>query len=307
MGSLRGLAANAKLAKLGYSPAQDTKCWQVQLKGPRCDKNPECGHCRRAGLKCPGPRDPNEFVFRDQTQDVTRKLVAKASKFTIPTNHHQSILEEAHELFFARYVDRHLRRYDCISALLSKTTKRTCLSDAVDATNLAYLSTRRDSIDVLRKAWEKYVVALRLVSGAIGSHDRAIQNTTLVSVLLLDLFERLAGAQRSSESWTKHVQGAIRLANLRGEAQFQSPLGLRLFMQLNTTILMGCAEHEFRVPPDLINIRSSASAYYDPKASEVEVFGNSCSIRQLSSGSERRWNVSGESACCGEKDRYKIQ
>lgn len=227
-------------------------------------------------MKCPGPRDPNELVFRDQSQEVGRKAAARSSKSITTRIISPTVLEQAKTLFFARYVDGNSTTYDYISSLVSKTKGRTCLSDAIDATRLAYFSTQNSSPEILRQAREKYVLALRLVSTSIESRDLASKDTTLVSVLLLDLFEKLTRTYRSSESWTKHMNGAIELVKLRGKAQFQNVPGLRMFLQLNSTILIGCMQFDVRVSSDLINLRREASRYVNPmdpkwKFSEIVV------------------------------------
>jgi hypothetical protein len=182
---------------------------------------------------------------------------------TAPRNVSSTVSEQAKTIFFERYVHGNSRTYDYISSLISKTKERTCLSDAIDAASLAYFSTQNPSVEILRQAREKYVLALQLVSASIESRDLALKDTTLVSVLLLDLFEKLTRTYRSSESWTKHMNGAIELVKLRGNAQFQNALGLRMFLQLNSTILIGCMQYDVRVPADLTNLRREASRYVD--------------------------------------------
>jgi hypothetical protein len=167
-------------------------------------------------------------------------------------------------MFFDRYVTGHSRTYDYISSLISTADAESCLSNAIGAASLAYFSTQTSTKKILKDAREKYVLALRLVSEAVESRDIAVKDSTLVSVLLLDLFEKLTRTCRSSESWTKHMSGAIELVKLRGDSQFRNQLGLRLFLQLSSTILIGCVQHDVRVPVDLINLRREASKYVDP-------------------------------------------
>jgi hypothetical protein len=182
-------------------------------------------------LQCPGPRDSNELVFRDQSQEVSQKVTTKSSRSIIPKSIIATILEQAKALFFNRYVNGNARTYDYIASFIPKTDWVSCLSAAIDAASLAYFSAQHSSSVVLRYARESYVVALRLVGEALQSRDQATKDPTLVSVLLLDLFEKLTRTHRSSESWTKHMKGAIELVKLRGDAQFRSVLGLRLFLQ----------------------------------------------------------------------------
>lgn len=115
----------------------------------------------------------------------------------------------------------------------------------------------------MRKSIEQYVLALRQISEVLQSRDLAVKDTTLVSILLLDLFEKLTRTYRSAKLWTEHMRGAIELAKLRGTIQFQSALGIRLFLQLNSTILIGCMQHNVQVPIDLVALRLEASNYID--------------------------------------------
>jgi hypothetical protein len=61
------------------------------------------------------------------------------------------------------------------------------------------------------------------------------------------------------------MKGAIELVKLRGDAQFRSVLGLRLFLQFHSTLLIGCLQHNARVPCHLIELRREASQYIDSK------------------------------------------
>jgi hypothetical protein len=227
-------------------------------------------------LKCSGPRDPKQLVFRDQSQEVSRKAAIRNSNGTSPIGTAPDVLEQACVMFFNRYVYGNSRTYDYITTLDLTNDGDSCLSAAKDAASLGYYSTQNLSPHILNSARKKYDLALRLVSKALQSHDQAVKDSTLASVLLLDLFEKLTQTYRSPESWTKHMNGAVELVKLRGESQFQYPLGLRLFLQLNSTILIGCLPHDVQVPIELIELRRNASKYVDPmdpkwKFSEIVV------------------------------------
>ncbi|KAE9366494.1 hypothetical protein N431DRAFT_548373 [Stipitochalara longipes BDJ] len=259
-----------------YCGKPSRACSHCKTRQAKCDRKPECGQCRRAGLKCPGPRDPNLLVFRDQSKEVSRKLATRSRNSISQRSIGATVVEQAKALFFDRYVYGNSRTYDYIQSLTSTTGEKCCLSEAIDAASLAYCSTQNYSAQIMISARDKYALALRLVSIALQSHDQAVQDSTLASVLLLDLFEKLTRTYRSSESWTKHMHGAVELAKLRGDSQFHYPLGLRLFLQLNSTILIGCMQHNVQVPIDLINLRRKASRFADPidlkwKFSEIVV------------------------------------
>ncbi|PMD31619.1 hypothetical protein L207DRAFT_572810 [Hyaloscypha variabilis F] len=259
-----------------YCGKPSRACSHCKGRGAKCDRRLECGQCRRAGLKCSGPRDPKQLVFRDQSQEVSRKAAIRNSNGTSPIGTAPDVLEQACVMFFNRYVYGNSRTYDYITTLDLTNDGDSCLSAAKDAASLGYYSTQNLSPRILNSARKKYDLALRLVSKALQSHDQAVKDSTLASVLLLDLFEKLTQTYRSPESWTKHMNGAVELVKLRGESQFQYPLGLRLFLQLNSTILIGCLQYDVQVPIELIELRRKASKYVDPmdpkwKFSEIVV------------------------------------
>lgn len=53
-----------------------------------------------------------------------------------------------------------------------------------------------------------------------------------------------------------HTKGAVTIIELRGKGQFQSPLGLQLFVQICGDISRGCLQRSVRVPAGLIAARS---------------------------------------------------
>jgi Fungal specific transcription factor domain len=204
-------------------------------------------------------------VFRDQSLEVIRKAASRSSVTISRQITSPAVLEQAKAVFFDRYVNGSSKTYDYLSSLSPESDLKSCLSTALDASSLAYFSIQSSSAGILGKAREKYALALRHISEALQSRDLAVNDTILVSVLLLDLFEKLTRTYRSTKSWTQHMNGAIELAKLRGNAQFLTALGLRLFLQLNSTILIGCMQHEVQVPTDLIALRLEASKYVDPR------------------------------------------
>lgn len=92
--------------------------------------------------------------------------------------------------------------YDYISLLLPKASERSCLTEAVDAVSLAYFSTKNQLSDILTESREKYAITLQLLSATTQSPPLAIQNATLVSILLLDLFEKLT---QTSSLWSPRL------------------------------------------------------------------------------------------------------
>lgn len=108
------------------------------------------------------------------------------------------------------------------------------------------------------QAQAKYNATLRLVSSLLRNIEDAKADQTLIAVMLLGLYEvpdsfhsptaiwhiqpnisqvNTCNSRQSMESWTKHVNGAAALVNLRGKQQLQSPIGHQLFVNLRGQVV----------------------------------------------------------------------
>ncbi len=118
-------------------------------------------------------------------------------------------------------------------------------------------------------AREKYLYALPLLNTALKSPESATSDSTLLTVLLLDLFEKLTNNNpRSTDSWMSHVNGALALVNLRDLQQFRNYAGLRLSVRLSINLLISCVAANAPVPFALIKLRSDLEPFLnkdDPK------------------------------------------
>jgi hypothetical protein len=113
------------------------------------------------------------------------------------------------------------------------------LTFSIDAVSLAYLSHQTSSDVALMTATEKYVLALRMTNRALQSPEFATKDTTLLSALLLDLFEKITNtSSRHTKSWVGHVNGALALVKLRGLENFQDPSSLRIMERLSNNLLI---------------------------------------------------------------------
>lgn len=74
-------------------------------------------------------------------------------------------------------------------------------------------------------------------------------DTTLASVLLLGLFERLNWEDQDSlQTWTHHISGAIRVLQFRGRESFRTPSSLSLFRDVRQEIIRHALWSEIKVP-----------------------------------------------------------
>ena len=168
-------------------------------------------------------------MFRDQSKEVGCKVAMKSRNTFSHSIIHPNFVDQSRNLFFDRYVYGNSRTYDYVPTLISTNDEGSCLPAAIYAASLAYYSTQIVSSDVLNSAREKYARTLRLVSEALQSRDQALNDTTLASVLILDLFEKLARTRRSSESWTNTCMGLLRSSSSVAIPNFNIHLGYDCF------------------------------------------------------------------------------
>ncbi|KEF56215.1 uncharacterized protein A1O9_07796 [Exophiala aquamarina CBS 119918] len=236
---------------------QEEKASHLALNGHKCDlKQDSCGQCIRAGLKCSGYRNPDELRIRDETNLVKEKaLVSKAE--TIARFGDISIEEKSRGAFFSHYVHGIAKTYDVIEILHKTAPLDTHLDISITAVSLAFFHFRFFSPTASNLAGKTYLSALKLVNTALQNPTTLPSDSTLLAVLLLDLFEKITNNNPiSSVSWISHVNGALALIKLRDSIQFQRYIGRRLSFRLTTCLVISCVAANARVPRALKNLRA---------------------------------------------------
>jgi hypothetical protein len=135
----------------------------------------------------------------------------------------------------------------------------------VIASSVAALARELQDPAMMSLAHDHYARALALTNKALAIPQEATLDGTLISVLLLSLFETIAQDNRDAPSnWTAHVQGAGALLSLRGSEQFKTTLGRELFTQVVTNVRTSSAQRTVRVPPDIKRLHEEAMPFLDP-------------------------------------------
>lgn len=177
-----------------------------------------------------------------------------------------SIEDRARGFFFSHYVLGKAKTYDYIQDFPPETDGGLCTSLA--AVSLAHFASKASSVEVMKLARIRYISALQRTNNALQNRSHATKNTTLLSILLLDLFEKIT-KRTPPEIETKHIDGALALARLRGAEQFNNHVGLRLFMQLSSTVLIACIQRDIPIPAELLELQAESRKYtnlIEPKA-----------------------------------------
>lgn len=113
---------------------------------------------------------------------------------------------------------------------------------AVGLVGVAQMTRSQTALDAARKSYGK---ALQLTNAALRDQTEAVKDTTMLSVLILGLFEMIGGSSaRTTEAWQKHLNGAAALAKIRGMAQFRSRAGIRMFFMLTQNTMISCIQNE---------------------------------------------------------------
>jgi hypothetical protein len=237
---------------------------ESQLNTKQCDKKRDsCGQCLRAQLTCPGYHNPNDLVFRDETKAVLTKVFVHETS-TIPTSILETLEARAKNLFYSHHVfgASPMLEYMKVFYPLDPSKDAYCMF-TLKAVSLAYLANEFHDSSIRRKASKKYSLALMLTQHTLQDPQMASQSLTLLTILLLGLFENLTSEQDKFDAETKHLEGALTLTKLRGSQQFRSPLGLVMFMHLGSDILSSCLRHGTYVPIEYTRLRAQAQKYID--------------------------------------------
>ncbi|KAM3506138.1 hypothetical protein MY10362_002524 [Beauveria mimosiformis] len=126
---------------------------------------------------------------------------------------------------------------------------------AIDATALAAYARHARQHRHHDAARANYARALSRVNAALADPRTAVQDRTLVAVLVLALFEATvfqeSGSSSSSAptSWVAHTWGAMQLLMLRGPDQLaSSPVARQLFTHASNNVKASCIQRSAPIP-----------------------------------------------------------
>lgn len=190
-----------------------------------------------------------------------QKVITRRGKLVPPTLT-ITINERARKAFFSQYVAGFSTTYDVLETLYGHCPTDRHLPAAVDAVSLAFFSFQFSAPQALSIARERYAYALPLLNEALASSETATSDSTLLAVLLMDLYEKITNNKPPSEdSWMSHVNGALALVKLRDHKQFQDQIGLRLSIRLSFTLGISVIAANVPVPPELVKLRTAIQPF----------------------------------------------
>ncbi|MCJ1314939.1 hypothetical protein MMC15_000253 [Xylographa vitiligo] len=204
-----------------------------------------------------------------QTRAVSEPHLLDINWFAVTPQHALSVPIESQAMcyFFQNYVSQSPQPskgyFDYLSCIFSSNDAvERSLIDAVVSLGMVGLSNTKHASEIMIPAKERYTLALQATNSALGDEKDAKADQTLITVMLLGLYEtNTCTSPRSMQSWTQHISGAVQLLRLRGKEQLQTRIGHRLFIQLRGQVIINCMQRRARVPDDIAEWTLYAMAY----------------------------------------------
>lgn len=152
---------------------------------------------------------------------------------------------------------------------------------SMTAVGLIGLGNMTRSDEVLEAARKSYGTALRLTNEALKNPVEAVKDTTMLSVLILGLFEMLTGTTpKTMRAWQEHVNGAVALAGMRGTEQFKTMGGVKMFLLLCYKVMTSCVQRRVPMPETLVRLGNELSKNLDKDDQTWQLSIPSCKILQ---------------------------
>ncbi|TPR05758.1 Sugar (and other) transporter family protein [Aspergillus niger] len=130
------------------------------------------------------------------------------------------------------------------------------LEGAILALGFSGLARTTNQSDLLTRSMMMYTRTMERVNLALADPQAARRDSTIVSVLVLALYEF---SRASLDGWKHHIEGATSLLNLRGRSQFSTPTGLQIFKDVFSQLLTNCMRSGSPMPSSLRMLRIEAT------------------------------------------------
>jgi hypothetical protein len=261
-------------------------------------------------IECPGYRDPTDQKFCDESKSVVKRaqksyktldrvVVAAGSgkpkhhgddqpysyakAATLPSDSLQllQLLQPIEDVAVAYFMATYIpgSHFDYLPRMYGQSEIGSCIHATVHAASIAILARKLDQIEVVAMARRWYIRALLETKTSLADPLVATNDTTLVSVLLLGLFEALIwGGVRTPDSWTTHTRGALALIKVRGTQQFHSETGRQLFFQVGNIICVNAIRQKTRLPKDFLDI----TAKFEQRETKCPKYWMVCMMGEVS-------------------------
>ncbi|PCG88996.1 hypothetical protein PENOC_108540 [Penicillium occitanis (nom. inval.)] len=242
-----------------------------------------CSQCARRGNVCYGYREVSALRIVNETDKVSHVNRRKENASSLQvyrkcqTEHIllvsmlPTLEDTARSFFFTNYVPG--SHFGYLPAVVHHTPVSSLLSECVQAVAIATLSNEQQNPLMMKKALKHYISALCQLKPALAQSCNAAQESTIVCVLLLGLFEALRhSGQEDPQSYITHNEGALALMELCGPGLVRTDIGYQLFLQVSSNIRVNCIVHKKRTPARLISFHKGVTHLIDAEDPKVRFF-----------------------------------
>jgi len=210
-----------------------------------------------------------DTTIEDEISRHSRERLELQGGFAVallPTYCMEPALEQRARCFFATHSSKLNPNwdFDLVDNLCTRTAEDNHLLASINAVGLASFSNSVHVPKLMTRARQDYVVALRLTNAALRSPTKVKKDSTLFAVMILSLFETIAGTDVDSlVAWTEHVKGAAALVKLRGRDQFKTYAGQRLFRQVTSNLMISCLQRTVPMPSYIMELWEAMAEIID--------------------------------------------
>ena len=270
----------------------------------QCDQATPCGQCVKAGRVCPGYRNAVDLLFHDESAKVVRKSKGQPSTLTsastprenevalqssTPVNLTNIVMYQPWDdlgvhFFMSNYVgtDPAVSQLHYLPDFYAKSGYATpSLKRAIIASGLAGYARIARRPDLIEQSTREYVAAIRDINAALSSPRAAVNDTTLMSIMMAAMFETmLVSPESGMHNVSKHLEGAMSVAYLSLQRRAPSDVFTALLSTLVQSVIMNCWIQHIPLPsrykqirphvPDRINPHSVHAKLVDVLSRVIE-------------------------------------
>ncbi|KAK4556885.1 hypothetical protein LTR86_005866 [Recurvomyces mirabilis] len=197
-------------------------------------------------------------MFRDQSSSVARR--ASGQSLTSVTasgsglgNAPRRRPSQDQETMARSYFYNHFVAADHFDFLLEYDIDDFLLTPII-ACGLAAISNITSDTPLRNTARKYYVDAITALNEVLKDPILVREDRTLIAIMLLSLHEPLwLDSNHAVHSWDQHMNGAVQVLQLRGQAQLRTEFGRMLFRELRKNILLHALFAEQRVPQFVVS------------------------------------------------------
>lgn len=99
-----------------------------------------------------------------------------------------------------------------------------------------------------------------------------MEDSVLLAVNLLAIFENITGSQKTFDAWHNHIEGAAALLQHRGIQQFETAEGGRLFMRTAMCLSVSCIGRRYAIPAHILQLAAHAEEHMPLPKDKIWLF-----------------------------------